>query len=85
MENKQEETWTYIRIRKATAQKLRHLKINLDSEMYDDVLDLLLSKYSLEDNRQVSSVSCKDKTKADIPNFKQTGGKINGSTKIVKG
>ena len=46
-EIKQEDAWTYIRIRKSTAKKLRGIKLEQDIEMYDEVLDVLLSKYNL--------------------------------------
>lgn len=42
-----ETNWTYIRIRKSTAKKLQILKAELESDMYDDVVDLLLSNYRL--------------------------------------
>ena len=47
MKEKIEDNWTYIRIRKSTAKKLRMIKLNEDIEMYDEVLDVLLSKYNL--------------------------------------
>ncbi len=45
--DKKEDNWTYIRIRKSTAKKLRLLKIEQDFEMYEDVVDALLTKFSL--------------------------------------
>ena len=42
-----ETNWTYIRIRKSTAKKLQILKAELESDMYDDVVDLLLSNHRL--------------------------------------
>jgi hypothetical protein len=46
-ETKQEDNWTYIRIRKSTAKKLRAIKLEQDIEVYDEVIDSLLSKYNL--------------------------------------
>jgi len=37
--------WTYIRLRKPTAIRLRILKAELGSEMYDDVLNILMDKF----------------------------------------
>jgi len=47
MDKKQEDNWTYIRIRKSTAKKLRQIKLEQDIEMYDDVVNLLTSRYTL--------------------------------------
>lgn len=46
--------WTYIRIRQTTGKKLKILKAEMEAEMYDDVLDVLLSehKYKKEDKRK---------------------------------
>lgn len=40
--------WTYIRIRPSTAKKLKMIKLEMDIELYEDVLDLLLSKYKFQ-------------------------------------
>ena len=47
--------WTYIRLRKPTAIKLRVLKAELGSEMYDDVVILLLDKFKKTKNEKNKS------------------------------
>jgi len=37
--------WTYVRLRKPTAIRLRILKAEMGSVMYDDVLNLLMDKF----------------------------------------
>lgn len=46
----EETNWTYIRIKKPTAKRLQILKAQLEADMYDDVVDLLLSNYTFKPN-----------------------------------
>jgi adenosyl cobinamide kinase/adenosyl cobinamide phosphate guanylyltransferase len=82
-----ENNWTYIRIQKQTAKKLRAIKLEKDIVMYDEVLTLLLGYYTLEQNREASQISLPShKLKSEFHNFKQTGGLKNGTAaKNVKG
>lgn len=49
-QQRQQNNWTYIRIKQDTAKKLKLIKLEMDVEMYEDVLQMLISKYKFKKN-----------------------------------